>query len=594
MTPTGMLRIIRATFRNFMSYGNVDTTVSFDTPNATMIVGVDLDNTSNGQGSNGVGKTTILNAVVYGLYDRIIENDVNKDSLVNNVNKRDMMVEVEFISKKGDHCIVTRMRKTKAGAAGNTTKFIVNGDDITRDSDGTNLLIKQFVGMPFELFIRIVVIPAMRTPFLDLPSRAINGSSQTAVLEELFNITFLSDRAKQLKANIAATEAAIKTEQQRINHVTSSLNAHTAQIASVQARLDQWDIATATKIVTIAKQLNLMTKVDVEAQYALSQQAVSIQASIRDMQQRQRQLELEFRQSSSRYLQLRREVAELEHNVCPYCQQSYQDTADKLNASQSEMATLEASLLEKEDQLSLVATELAEASAAFDRVNSQITVSNIGELMQAKQAQSELEYQLADLQSASNPYVEVLAELNASTVNFEIDHTELNSLKNVCEHQNFLLKLLTKTNSFIRKALLDQNIPYLNDRLSHYLTRLGLKYKVEFTADMSAVISILGRQIGFGNLSAGQKARVNLAISFAFRSVGQRFGCPVNICMLDETLDVGLDVIGVQSAARMLKAEAADNSTSLFIISHREELYPLFDRQIRVEFQAGFSRIPPQ
>ena len=155
----------------------------------------------------------------------------------------------------------------------------------------------------------------------------------------------------------------------------------------------------------------------------------------------------------------------------------------------------------------------------------------------------------------------------------------------------FLMKLLTKKDSFVRRVLLNKNLPFLNQRLQYYLTSLGLSHQVEFTHEMTASISQFGRVMDFGNLSNGQRARVNLALSFAFRDVLQSLHERINICMLDEVLDVGLDTIGVQNAARMLKRKARDENLSLYIISHRDEIDSAFDRTMTVQMKEGFSQI---
>jgi len=108
---------------------------------------------------------------------------------------------------------------------------------------------------------------------------------------------------------------------------------------------------------------------------------------------------------------------------------------------------------------------------------------------------------------------------------------------------------------------------------------------------MTAGISQFGRTLDFGNLSSGQKARVNLALSFSFRDVLQRSLDSVNVCMLDEVLDVGLDAVGVQNAARMLKRKAREDDMSLYIISHRDEVSGIFDKKIVVQMEKGFSNV---
>ena len=172
-----------------------------------------------------------------------------------------------------------------------------------------------------------------------------------------------------------------------------------------------------------------------------------------------------------------------------------------------------------------------------------------------------------------------------------MDHEKINELTTLVDHQKFLVKLLTKKDSFIRKALLNKNIPFLNQRLSYYLTELGLPHTVEFTHEMTAEISQFGRLMDFGNLSNGQRSRVNIALSFAFRDVLQNMHQHINVCMLDEVLDVGLDTVGVQAAARMLKHKARDEQLSMYIISHRDEIDSAFDHRMTIQMSKGFSYI---
>jgi DNA repair exonuclease SbcCD ATPase subunit len=120
---------------------------------------------------------------------------------------------------------------------------------------------------------------------------------------------------------------------------------------------------------------------------------------------------------------------------------------------------------------------------------------------------------------------------------------------------------------------------------------LGLPHKVEFTHEMAARISRLDRELDFGNLSAGQRARVNFALALAFKDVRQNLHTKINVCMFDEVLDIGLDTLGVQAAARLLKRKARDEGLSLFIISHRDEIDRAFDNTITVQLSKGFSYI---
>ncbi len=231
-----------------------------------------------------------------------------------------------------------------------------------------------------------------------------------------------------------------------------------------------------------------------------------------------------------------------------------------------------------------------ELKTTMAEVESKITISDISALYKIKSEIEQYTLKLKDLHKEVNPFIEPLDELKA--VNIEpIDMGVINKLDSLITHQNYLVKLLTKKDSFIRKTLLNKNLAFLNQRLQNYLSSLGLPHRVEFTQEMTAKITQFGRELDFGNLSSGQKARVNLALAFSFRDVLQQSHDSINVCMLDEVLDVGLDMVGVQNAARMLKHKAREEDLALYIISHRDEVSNIFDNKLIVQMKSGFSSV---
>jgi DNA repair exonuclease SbcCD ATPase subunit len=151
------------TMRNFMSYGNNITIFNFETNGTTLIIGEDLDNTSNGKGGNGCGKTTIINALTYCLFDKPISN-ISKDNLVNNINNKQMIITLDF-SKGNDEYRIERARKMKTGAAGNFVIFKKKGADeeyidLSRDNKNTNTLIEKVLGISYDLFCQIIIFSA--------------------------------------------------------------------------------------------------------------------------------------------------------------------------------------------------------------------------------------------------------------------------------------------------------------------------------------------------------------------------------------------------------------------------------------------------
>jgi len=574
--------------KNFLSYGAVPTVVNLERPGTTLILGEDLDNTAQGAGANGVGKTVIVNALVYALYDKPISN-ISKDNLVNNINKKHMEVTLDF-EKDGKHYHVQRVRKMKAGAAGNWVKFSEDGKDLSLDVAATNDLIEKVLGLPFELFVRIVAVSATHTPFLDLPVRHVSQANQTDIIEELFDLKTLSDKATALKKDIKETDESLKIQKVRIDGLEKEHARHEKQIESAEKRVVAWHKSNKNEIATIKRKLAKIAGVDIEDQQAKISERddlVTVRGDSKNTLATEQKIVTALDKDDAAE---DKKIVHYKDDKCYACQQSIKDAKIQIAKAEDQKK-----VNDKERKKSIKRTEKAQkiyddAVACIAKLDKDITVDDIEELIEIKGKVAGYETELENKQNANNPFAEPLQEL----LDVELDPIEMekiNELTTESEHQKFLLKLLTKKDSFVRKALLNKNIPFLNKRLALYLTELGLSHVVEFTHEMTASISQFGRPLDFGNLSNGQQARVNIALSFAFRDVLQSIHSRVNVCMLDEILDVGLDAIGVQAAAKMLKRKSREEKISLYIISHRDEIDSAFDRRMLVQMSKGFSYI---
>jgi DNA repair exonuclease SbcCD ATPase subunit len=187
-----------------------------------------------------------------------------------------------------------------------------------------------------------------------------------------------------------------------------------------------------------------------------------------------------------------------------------------------------------------------------------------------------------------DPYVDQIREMEVNAlqpVNFEI----INELSKLGDHLKFLLDLLTSKDSFVRKKIIDQNLSYLNARLTHYLDKIGLPHTVVFMNDLSVEITELGRELDFDNLSRGERNRLILGLSFAFRDVWENLYFPINTLFIDELIDSGLDSIGVENAMAILKEMSRRRSKSVWLVSHREELAGRVPSVLKVIKEGGFT-----
>lgn len=585
-----MIRFHTLTLRNFLSYGNNITTIVLDNTGTTLIVGQDLDNTSNGQGANGTGKSSILNGLCYGIYDRPVSS-ISKDNLVNNINKSNMEVTVEFTAENKKKYLIKRVRKAKSGAAGNTVYLFEDDKDITLDSSAnTNALIESIVGIPYELFVRIVVFSASNTPFLDLPLKSANGANQTDIIEELFGLTMLSAKANALKDIIKETEGKSNIQRTRVSLLEQEHARHQQQIEHAKEQVVNWQLKTQKQVADLTDKLKRVESVDIEKEQQAHKKHAEVTTKLQQIRREYTQVASQIKTITTHLTSKNDELTHLNDDTCPYCKQQYKDAQSKIKDTTTSLETLkkEKIIFEKEgDDLKVAIDEL---NTEIHQLNSQITVSDIGAVIEIKNQVENIKAKIVDLNTTENPLLNSLEFLENAKLE-QIDYTEINKLERELDHLKFLHKILTKKDSFVRKALLNKNIPFLNTKLQQYLEILGLPHRVVFTHEMTAEISQFGQSLDFGNLSAGQRARVNLALSFSFRDVLQTLHAPINVCILDEVLDVGLDSIGVQAAARLLKRKSRDENLGMFIISHRDEVNGIFDKTLTVQISQGFSYI---
>jgi len=188
----------------------------------------------------------------------------------------------------------------------------------------------------------------------------------------------------------------------------------------------------------------------------------------------------------------------------------------------------------------------------------------------------------------TDPYAEQLVEMETQALQ-EINFDRINTLTKTMEHQKFLLDILTSKDSFVRKKIIDQNLSYLNGRLTHYLDKIGLPHLVVFKNDLQVEITELGRELDFDNLSRGERNRLILGLSFAFRDVWENLYAPINTLFIDELIDSGLDTMGVENSLAILKDMSRRRQKSIWLVSHREELAGRVPSVLKVIKENGFT-----
>jgi DNA repair exonuclease SbcCD ATPase subunit len=580
-----MINIKNLTVKNFMSVGNVTQAISFEHEDLTLVLGENLDLGGDDSGArNGTGKTTIINALSYALYGNALTN-IKKDNLINKTNQKGMLVTIDF-SKDGVDYKIERGRKPSI------MKFWVAGeeqevtDDAQGDSRETQAEIERLINMSHDMFKHVVALNTYTEPFLSL-----RANDQRTIIEQLLGITMLSEKAEALKEQIKTTKDSIQQEEYRIKAIGEANQRITDQIKSLKHRQRLWTTKHDQEIQELANALEELSRIDIEqelAAHTLLHKYHNFVKTQNELNSTVRRLELDVQRYERDKTKTTTEIGQLNNHTCHSCGQPFHNERQQalLQTKVEHLESVDLSLKEVERQLLMVSAELAaletvENPPAVHYDSERDAVSHQATLVSL---QDQLERKLNE----TDPYEEQIQEMEYTAIE-EINYELINGLTNVLQHQEFLLKLLTSKDSFIRKRIIDQNLAFLNARLALYLDKIGLPHQVEFNNDLSVSITELGRDLDFDNLSRGERNRLILSLSWAFRDVWEGMYHPVNLLFIDELVDSGMDSSGVEGALAILKKMSRDQNKSIWLVSHKDELAGRVSNILRVVKENGFT-----
>jgi len=582
-----MIKLKELTVRNFMSVGNQTQAVNFAQENLTLVLGENLDQGGDDSGSrNGTGKTTIVNALSYALFGNALTN-IKKDNLINKINNKNMLVTLAF-EKDGVDYRIERGRKP------NVLQFFVNDqaqetdetDDAQGDMRETQKDLDDLINMSHDMFKHIVALNTYTEPFLSM-----RANDQRVIIEQLLGITLLSEKAEALKEMIKETKDAITQETASIEATKRSNEGIQKSIDNLLTKQSAWRTQHANDLEKIGRAIVELESVDIEAELAKHSELKLFEektAKLKSLEKEQATLNSAIAQAERSVTKYDSELAKLASKTCHACEQQLHDH-------------------KHEEMTQLAQGHLDEARKYHDKVEKDLAkiqgeISAIGEVPrkpttyydtveQALKHQNNLktlENQLVQKSHETDHYQEQIDELTNTALQ-EITWDTVNTLTTLKDHQEFLLKLLTSKDSFIRKKIIDQNLAYLNNRLTYYLDKMGLPHTVLFQNDLSVLITQLGQDLDFDNLSRGERNRLILSLSWSFRDVWESLYQGVNLLFVDELIDNGLDAAGVEGALAVLKKMARERKKNIFLISHRDELVGRVNNVLKVVKENGYT-----
>ncbi len=578
-----MIKLKNITLRNFLSIGQVTQAVNFDSKELTLILGENLDLGGDGA-RNGTGKTTLIQGLSYALFGTPI-NQIRKDNLINRTNAKSMLVTLEFSCNGIDY-------KIERGRRPNILKFYVDNkeEETVNDAQGENKEtqehIERAINMTPDMFKQIIALNTYSEPFL-----AMKANDQRNIIEQLLGITLLSEKAEMIKTLIKNTKDTITEEEFRVKAVEEANKRVQEQIENLKRRAKLWDTKHDEDLKKLKDDLEELQKLDIEKELqghkdlsAYNQKKKDIADLDKTIVRTQDDLDKEEKSLKK----VEKELAQLKEHKCHTCGQDFHDDKHAKVTKEKEKSKKENEKNIKEFNHLLEQLKSAKEELGPLGKQPKLYYDTEQEAFQHRSLVDALVTKIDEKDKELNPYTDQINDMENQALQ-EVSFDKINELTRMNDHQKFLLDLLTSKDSFVRKKIIDQNLSYLNARLTHYLDKIGLPHQVIFLNDLSVQITELGRELDFDNLSRGERNRLILGLSFAFRDVWESLYSPINTLFIDELIDSGMDSMGVENSMAILKDMSRNRNKSVWLVSHREELAGRVPSVLRVVKENGFT-----
>ena len=561
-------------WKNFLSTGNSPNKVLLNKSQTTLIIG-----------KNGEGKSTILDALCFSLFGKPFRN-VNKGQLINSINGKGCLVEVEFEVNGKEYKIIR-------GIKPNVFEIWCENEMLNQDAasrDYQKILEQQILRLNYKTFTQVVILgSASFVPFMQLSS-----SQRREVIEDILDIrifstmnSLLKEKAQETKDGILRIESEIKSAKDKVESqqaiIKTIAEAKSNAIESIVSKIS----ANNDEILSVEGEVGLIVS-----------EIHTLQASINDKDNVSEDID-KAKSIRSKLLQ-KIETCEHhseffnEHDVCPSCNQ---DIAEEYK--ESIVKDLNEKMLDnntKINELETILTNLNEKLSEIQKVVGQITDKNI-ELSTRNSTITLLNKQIRELEAETQ-------RVKSDTTNIDEEKTKLKDLaqdalnkitqKNLLlEHRNIeeVANVLLKDTG-IKTAIIREYLPAMNKLINKYLNAMDTY--IHFELDEAFNESIKSRfrdEFTYASFSEGEKMRIDLAILFTWRSIAKmKNSVNTNLLLLDEIFDSSLDTAGTDYFLTLM--DTLGENSNIFVISHKgDQLFDKFRSVIKFEKRNDFSVI---
>ena len=565
-------RVIR--WKNFLSTGNIFTEIELNKTSNTLIVG-----------ENGAGKSTILDAITFALFGKAFRK-INKPGLVNSVNEKNTVVEIEFDTNGKSYKIVRGIKPT-------VFEIYMDGTMINQDSasrDYQEYLESTILKMNYKSFTQIVILgSASFTPFMQLST-----SDRRTVIEDLLDIQIFSTMNVIVKQRLQTNKEAL--ERNRIE-----ITAKEDKKSYIEKTLENLKTNNDEKLQELEKQKEyyndekkkLLTRVE-----SIAKERDELIKQIADLP--------ETRKKHTEFLKLRAEWESDEKRSrkekdfyshsdnCPTCKQKIDDIfkKDRIKDLDIELDTKRKALTASDVDIQILVndiTNMENLAKKIDVITNEIKTSK-NTMMHFVSMINETEDAIDRLLHSDKVYndsKDELANVTQDLITLNYRKEELLNERQFIETALVLLK-----DGGIKTKIIKQYLPIINKLINKYLSQMGFFVNFNINEQFEETIKSRYRdEFSYQNFSEGEKMRIDLALLFTWRAIAKmRNSVNTNLLLLDEVFDGSLDTNGTDEFLKIMWSMLSDTNT--FVISHKtDQLTDRFQRTIRFEKHKNFSRI---
>ena len=560
-------------WKNFLSTGNQYTEVDFTLNSTNLIIGV-----------NGAGKSTILDALTFSLFGRPFRK-INKPQLINTVNEKDCIVEVEFT-------IGTTEWKVVRGIKPNIFEIHRNGEVLDQASasvDQQKWLEQTVLKMNYKSFTQIVILGSSTfVPFMQLPA-----AHRREVIEDLLDIKIFSSMNTVIKEKIRQIREEVKTLELKKESLFDKVEMQRTFIEELENRGNPKINDNQKKIVNLDAEVDIYMRENSSLEESIFKY-IKEQEEVTGAADKLRKLGNLKGKISQKVLTITTEHKFFtENSVCPTCTQEIDETfrlhritdaqnkAKELQSGYQELEETIKSEEERERQFNILSKEITKLTHEVSQNNTKIS----GCQRQIRDFESEIQTLTNQLKNKNTEH----EKLESFRETLQKTYDELAVKKDSINYYDFAYGLLK--DGGVKSKIIKKYLPLINQQVNRYLQMMD--FYINFTLDEEfneTVQSPIHEDFSYASFSEGEKMRIDLALLFTWREVaGFKNSVNTNLLILDEVFDSSLDGFGTEEFLKIIKYTIKD--ANIFVISHKTGLDDKFDNVIKFEKVKGFSRI---